>query len=225
MKRGYSDRFGTVRTINKTIDGIQQSRDFMTMTNSEVQFGTDRNTESAITPAEPESDYEETSRHRGKTRVMTSTGSAGVIPDSVFLSVPNCTSELVMVMKSLDFCVPSIVLFFCSDFTKPIRIASLHVCGCFVFMYRTVQTYLRDPKSSFSSLSSSSFWMSTSSLVSVILVNGKKILKMFLTFSENEEDVAVFSVTPCMILLSVGDPAVTAFSFEISGQFRHLLSI
>ena len=112
MKRGYSDRFGTVRTINKTIDGIQQSRDFMTMTNSEVQFGTDRNTESAITPAEPEADYEETSRHRGKTRVMTSTGSAGVIPDSVFLSVPNCTSELVMVMKSLDFCVPSIVLFF-----------------------------------------------------------------------------------------------------------------
>ena len=93
MKTGYSDRFGTVRTINKTIDGIQQSRDFMTMTNSEVQFGTDRNTESAITPAEPEADYEETSRHRGKTRVMTSTGSAGVIPDSVFLSVPNCTSK------------------------------------------------------------------------------------------------------------------------------------
>ena len=29
MKTGYSDRFGTVRTINKTIDGIQQSRDFI----------------------------------------------------------------------------------------------------------------------------------------------------------------------------------------------------
>ena len=34
---GYSDLFGTVSTINKTIDGVHQSREFMTMTNSHRQ--------------------------------------------------------------------------------------------------------------------------------------------------------------------------------------------
>ena len=37
---GYSDRFGSVRTTNKTNDGIQQSREFMTLTNSDMQLGT-----------------------------------------------------------------------------------------------------------------------------------------------------------------------------------------
>ena len=43
METGNSDRFGAVRTINKTIDGMQRS------------------------------DFEETSRQRGKTRISTST--------------------------------------------------------------------------------------------------------------------------------------------------------
>ena len=62
METGYSYNFGVIRTINKSIDGIEQSREFMTMTNSEVQPGKNRNTGSSITPAEPAADYEETSR-------------------------------------------------------------------------------------------------------------------------------------------------------------------
>ena len=40
METGYSDRLGTVRTINKSIDRLQQSREFMTITNSDMQSGT-----------------------------------------------------------------------------------------------------------------------------------------------------------------------------------------
>ena len=39
---------------------------------------------------------------------------------------------------------------------------------------------------------------------------------MFLTFSENEDDVAAFSVTPCIMILSVGEPAAAGFSVEMS---------
>ena len=73
METVYSDRFGAVTTINQTIDGMQRSREFMTMTNSDKQPGKDRRTASVNTPAEPEADYEETSRQRGKTRISTST--------------------------------------------------------------------------------------------------------------------------------------------------------
>ena len=73
METGYSDRFATLRTTNKTIDGMQRSREFMTMTNSQEQSGKDRKTGSGNPTAEPEEDYEETSRQRGKTRISTST--------------------------------------------------------------------------------------------------------------------------------------------------------
>ena len=36
---GSLDQFGVVRTTNKTIEGSQQSREFMTMTNSNMQPG------------------------------------------------------------------------------------------------------------------------------------------------------------------------------------------
>ena len=48
------------------------------------------------------------------------------------------------------------------------------------------------------------------------MVNGKKFPKVFLALSENEEDVAGFSVTPCIIVLSVGDLVVATFSVEMS---------
>ena len=48
------------------------------------------------------------------------------------------------------------------------------------------------------------------------MVNGKKFRKVFLTLSENEEDVVGFSVMPCIIVLSVGDLVVATFSVEIS---------
>ena len=42
MDTGYSDWFGAVRTISKTIDGMQRTMEFMTMTNSEERSGKDR---------------------------------------------------------------------------------------------------------------------------------------------------------------------------------------
>ena len=41
METGYSDWLGAVRTIHKTIDVIQRSREFMIMTNYSVQSGKD----------------------------------------------------------------------------------------------------------------------------------------------------------------------------------------
>ena len=72
METGYSDRFGAVRTINKSMYGMQRSKQFITMTSSEEQSGKDRKVGSGITPAEPEADYEETSRQRGRTRISSS---------------------------------------------------------------------------------------------------------------------------------------------------------
>ena len=58
-----SDRFGVVRTINKTKDASQQSREFVTFTNSEVQPGDSRNTGLSNPTMEPEADYE---KHRDR---------------------------------------------------------------------------------------------------------------------------------------------------------------
>ena len=54
MRTGYSDQFDTVRTMNKTIDVLQQSREFMTMTNSDTQSGTTRVTASGAILVERE---------------------------------------------------------------------------------------------------------------------------------------------------------------------------
>ena len=62
-----------VRTINKTIDASQQSREFVNITNSGVQSGDSSNTRPSKPTMEPEADYEEISRQKGKTRVSTST--------------------------------------------------------------------------------------------------------------------------------------------------------
>ena len=48
------------------------------------------------------------------------------------------------------------------------------------------------------------------------MLNGKKFPKVFFTLFENEEDVARFSVTPCIIVLSVGDLVVATFTIEMS---------
>ena len=94
-ENGYSDRFGAVRTINKTIDGIQYSREFMTMTKSDVQSGATWVTRSATTPVNPEVEYEGTSKHRIKTRVSNSTelpGTKKVTPPLVTPLVDNGAS-------------------------------------------------------------------------------------------------------------------------------------
>ena len=56
-ENGYSDQFGSVRTINKTMDGLQQSRKFMTMANSDIQSGKFRVTGSGTTLGELEAYY------------------------------------------------------------------------------------------------------------------------------------------------------------------------
>ena len=50
------------------------------------------------------------------------------------------------------------------------------------------------------------------------MVNGKKFPKLFFTLSENEEVVPGFFVTPCIIVLSVGDLVAATFSVEMSGS-------
>ena len=76
-KTGSLDRIGVVGTKNNTIDGSQQSSEFVTMTNSEVQPVNKKNSGQRNPSAEPEPDYEETSRQRSKTRVLTITKLSG----------------------------------------------------------------------------------------------------------------------------------------------------
>ena len=56
------DRFGVARTISKTTNRSGQSGDFVTMTNSDIRTGKNRNTGPCNPPADPEMDHEETSR-------------------------------------------------------------------------------------------------------------------------------------------------------------------
>ena len=72
-KTGSTYIFGVARTISKSTNGSSQSGDFVTMTNSVVRPGKNRNTGPCNPPADPEANYEETSRQRSKTRVSTST--------------------------------------------------------------------------------------------------------------------------------------------------------
>ena len=48
------------------------------------------------------------------------------------------------------------------------------------------------------------------------MVNGEKVPKVFFSLSENDEDVAGCSVTPSIVVLSVGDLVVAIFSVEMS---------
>ena len=101
----FSDQFGVVRTTIKTIDGSQQSREFVTLTNSEVQPGKNRNTGPCNPPADPVADYEETSRQRIKTRVSTSTklpGTDRVTPPLVTPLVENAASFEEALTKIVD---------------------------------------------------------------------------------------------------------------------------
>ena len=53
-ENGYSDQFGAIRTINKIIDGIQQSRQLTTLTKSDMQSATTKVTGSGTTQRELE---------------------------------------------------------------------------------------------------------------------------------------------------------------------------
>ena len=75
---GTMDQFGVVRTIRITTNTSGQSRDFVSMTNSEMRTGENRNTGLSNASADPEVDNEKTSRQRIKARISTSTKLPGI---------------------------------------------------------------------------------------------------------------------------------------------------
>ena len=75
---GTKDKFGVVRTISKTANTSGQSRDFVSVTNSETQTGENRNIGLSNESADPEVDNEKTSRQRIKARISTSTKLPGI---------------------------------------------------------------------------------------------------------------------------------------------------
>ena len=103
---GSMGQFGGVRTISKTTIGSGQSGDFVTMTNSEIQTGKNRNTGLCKTPTDQEVDHEETSsRQRIKTRVSTSNKlpeTDRVTPPLVTPIVPNGASIEEALTKIVD---------------------------------------------------------------------------------------------------------------------------
>ena len=58
------DKFGLVRTISKETNTSGQSRNFVSIKNSEMRAGQNRNTGPSNAPADPEVDNEKTSRQR-----------------------------------------------------------------------------------------------------------------------------------------------------------------
>ena len=75
---GTMDQFGVVRTMSKTTNTPGQSGDLVSMTNSEMRTGENRNTGLSNAPADPEVDNEKTSRQRIETRISTSTKLPGI---------------------------------------------------------------------------------------------------------------------------------------------------
>ena len=67
------DKFGVVRTISKDTNTSGQSRDFVSMTNSETRTEENINIGLSNASADPEVDNEKTSRQRIKARISTST--------------------------------------------------------------------------------------------------------------------------------------------------------
>ena len=80
-KTGTMDKFGGLRTISKDTNTSGQSRDFVSMANSETRTGKSRKIRLVNALAEPEVDKEITSRQRIKARISTSTKLPGI--DSV----------------------------------------------------------------------------------------------------------------------------------------------
>ena len=75
---GAMDKFGVVRTISKDANTPGQSRDFASMTNSEIGTGQNRNTGQNNATADPEGDNEIKSSQRIKARISTSTKLPGI---------------------------------------------------------------------------------------------------------------------------------------------------
>ena len=75
---GTMDKFGVVRTMSKYTNTSGQSGGFVTMTNSEMRTGENRNTGLSNAPADPEVDNEKSSRQRIKARISTSTKLPGI---------------------------------------------------------------------------------------------------------------------------------------------------
>ena len=75
---GTMDKFDVVRTISKDTNTSGQSRDFVSMTNSERRTGENRNIGLGNASADPEVDNEKTSRQRIKARISTSTKLPGI---------------------------------------------------------------------------------------------------------------------------------------------------
>ena len=75
---GTMDQFGVVRTISKTTNTSGQSGDFVSMTNSEMRTGENRNTGLRDALADPEVDNEKTSRQIINAQISTSTKLPGI---------------------------------------------------------------------------------------------------------------------------------------------------
>ena len=75
---GTIDKFAVVRTISRDTNTSGQSRDFVSMTNSETRMGENKNLGLVNSSADPEVDNEKTSRQRIKARISTSTKLPGI---------------------------------------------------------------------------------------------------------------------------------------------------
>ena len=75
---GTMDKFGVVRTISKDANTSGQSRDFVSMTNSETRTGDNRTIGLGNASADPEVDNEKTSRQRINARISTRTKLPGI---------------------------------------------------------------------------------------------------------------------------------------------------
>ena len=69
---GTTDRFDVVKRISKSANGTNQSEDFRTGMNWEVQPGKNTNARPSNPPVDSVADYEETSRQRSRSQVSTS---------------------------------------------------------------------------------------------------------------------------------------------------------
>ena len=75
---GIMDQFGEVRTVSKATNASGQSGDFVSLTNSGMRTGENRNTGLTNAPADLEANSENKSRQRIKAQISTSTKLPGI---------------------------------------------------------------------------------------------------------------------------------------------------
>ena len=143
---------------------------------------------------------------------LSTSGSAGALLSPVFVFCSFRISELFILTKSLYW--PDVFVSLLIVLTTP-NLSMVPVGVCLILLGRTFEA---DSRSKVNLLVIILFFLMEFTFIACTRSHGKwkDVSKKFFTLSENDADVACFSVTPAIIVLTLGDRLVATTSVEMS---------